>query len=324
MLETVVLFAFGFCLLLKGADILTDAASDLAKKFKISNFMIGLLVVGIGTSIPEFIVTVLSNIHGSEKIGLGAVIGSNSFNIMIILGISAAISPLILTKKQVWHHLVLNLLAVLSVVAVLLLSVRPGASFLGQQFELSRAAGLLLILLFITWIIYLKKINQNSPAENEEKNINMRPGVFDLILLVAGLVGVVIGGEWVTESSIEIARYFNLKESLIGLTVVGIGTSLPELFASAVAAYKKNYGIAVGNVIGSNIFDFLMILGVAAFMKPIPVASDLILDLVFTLAVSIILFVSVFIGKKYAIKRWQGIVFILIYILYFAYLVKFH
>lgn len=325
MFETVTLFVFGLALLLKGADILTDAATDLAKKLKISSFVIGLVVVGIGTSIPELIVTILSNIHGSEKIGVGAVIGSNSFNILIVLGISAIVSPLVLTKKQALKHLPLNIIAVLSVVLILFLGSGAGLVLDTNNLHLGRLAGILLLVLFGFWILYLKKTDGPSTAEKTAPPPpNLRPEFIDIILLIVGLVGVIIGGEWVTGSSIEIAKLFNLKESFIGLTIVGIGTSFPELFASAVAAYKKNYGIAVGNVIGSNIFDFLMILGLSAFMKPIPFASNLLIDLAFTALASVILFGAMFIGKKYVIKKWQGIVFILIYVSYLIYLFKFH
>lgn len=313
--SSIILFIIGFALLLKGADILTDSASALAKKLGISNFVIGVIVVGIGTSIPELIVTILSNLSGSPNIGLGTVIGSNTFNILAILGASAIISPLALTKNQVFHHLALNIIAVALTGFLIILNV--------NFFGLTRVAGLLLLSVFIFWIYYLNK-KQNIPdtAELQLKINGMKPSFVNILLSLAGLFAIIIGGSWVTESSVAIARFFNIKDAIIGLTIVAIGTSLPELVASTVAAYKKNCGIAVGNIIGSNIFDFLMILGLSSAMRPMRFTPNLFLDLSVTLIAAILLFILVLLGKKYIISRLKGSVLLSIYIIYLLYLVS--
>lgn len=312
MTFSIIIFISGFALLLKGADILTDAAAQIAKKLGVANFIVGVIIVGVGTSLPEFIIAIFSNLQGAEKIGVGAIVGSNTFNILFILGVSALISPLVLTKGQVWRHLPMNIAAVLIVGILVFLS--------GSFFGLTKLAGILLLALFFGWVGYLYFINKFVLEKEPPILSKERPGFLNIIFILAGLIGIVVGGEWVTDGAIVIAREFKLSESLIGLTIVGAGTSLPELFVSAVAAYKKNYGIALGNVIGSNIFDFLMILGLASAMKPIHFTRGLFFDLWITAAASLILFLSMFLGQKYVLRRWQGAVFILLYIAYLGHL----
>ena len=306
------IFIFGFALLLKGADILTDATAEIARKLGVANFIVGVVVVGIGTSLPEFIIAIFSNLQGVEKIGIGAIVGSNIFNIFFILGVSALISPLILTKGEVWRHLPINIAAVVAVGIIVFLS--------GNFFGLTKFAGLLLLALFFGWIGYLYFINKYILESEPLASGKRGSGFLNIVFIIAGLIGIVIGGEWVINGAIAVARELKLSESLIGLTIIGAGTSLPELFVSAVAAYKKNYGIALGNVIGSNIFDFLMILGLASAMKPISFTRPLFFDLWIAAAASLILFVSMFFGKKYVLKRWQGAIFIFLYIAYLGHL----
>lgn len=314
MVFPLTLFVFGFALLLKGADILTDAAAEIAKKLGVANFIVGVVIVGVGTSLPELIVAIFSNLQEAEKIGVGAVVGSNTFNILFILGVSAIISPLILTRGEVWRHLPMNIAAVSAVGVLVFLS--------GSFFGLNKFAGILLLALFFGWIGYLYFINKyilegETPVSSLSKE---RPEFLNIVFMLAGLVGIVVGGGWVTDGAIAIAREFKLSESLMGLTIVGAGTSLPELFVSAVAARKKNYGIALGNVIGSNIFDFLMILGLASAIKPIPFTRELFFDLWITAAASLTIFISMFLGRKYVLKRWQGAIFIFLYIAYLGHL----
>lgn len=317
------LFLLGFVLLLKGADILTDAGTLIARKLKVSEFIIGLIIVGIGTSIPELIVTLFSSLEGSSPVGIGTIVGSNTLNILLILGISALIAPLELTKAQVWRHLPLNIFAV----AVVGLMVRFGFRLENGAIGLSRLEGFLLLALFFIWIYYLyylyligeghhgdfKKAAPAKPQIHEHTSLPM--------LVIAGLIGIIIGGEWVTDGAVALARFFGVKEAVVGLTIVGLGTSLPELSASAVAAYKRNYGMAVGNIIGSNIFDFLLIFGLVAAMKTLPFSEYLLLDLWVTVISAVLLLVAVLVGKKYVLKRWQGWAFIFLYVMYVTYLI---
>lgn len=314
MFSAITLFIFGFVLLLKGADTLTDAASSFAKKLGINEFLVGVVVVGIGTSIPELVVTVFSNMQGVPNVGVGTVIGSNTFNILGILGIAALIRPLSLTRGQLWRHLPLNAVAV-AFVGIL---VAVGLGGIG----LSRLDGVLLLLAFIAWLGYLCFVNKYvSAGEIAGGTVTIdRPNFMNLALLVAGIIGVTIGGDWVTQSAIALAGALGLSQSVIGLTVIGVGTSLPELFASAVAAYKRNYGIAIGNVIGSNIFDFLMILGVAAFMKPIAFTPALLIDLWITATVAALLFGCMLLSRRHTLGRAHGLIFVALYAAYSYYL----
>lgn len=323
MIADIFLFIVGFILLLKGADILTDAGTAVARKLRVSEFIIGVVIIGIGTSIPELVVALFSVLENNAPIGIGTIVGSNTFNILFILGISALIAPLALTKKQVWHHLPLNIFAV----AIVALAVRFGASLDSGVIGISRMEGFFLLILFFIWIYYLYclyLINEDAPKKNLPEAPAPARGHhhFSLpILMIAGLLGIIIGGEWVTQGAVAMAKFFGVKKAVIGLTAVGAGTSLPELFASLVAAYKRNYGLAVGNIIGSNIFDFLMIFGAAAAMKGIAFTEFLIADTWVTILSAVLLFVAVFIGKKYILKRWQGAIFILLYLLYAAYII---
>lgn len=322
MALNIFLFILGFILLLKGADILTDAGTLIARKLKVSEFIIGVVIVGIGTSIPELIIAVFSALEGNSTIGIGTVVGSNTLNILLILGISALITPLILTKSQVWRHLPLNIFAV----AIVGLMVRFGARLENGVIGLSRIEGFVLLALFFAWIYYLyylyllgedrgdyPEIKPAAPHVHEHSSLP--------ITVIAGLIGIIIGGDWVTDGAVALARFFGIRESVIGLTIVGLGTSLPELSASAVAAYKKNYAMAVGNIIGSNIFDFLLIFGLVASMGNLPFSEFLLLDLWVTVFSAILLFIAVFIGRKYILKRWQGGIFVILYIIYAAYLI---
>ncbi|MDP2704497.1 MAG: calcium/sodium antiporter [bacterium] len=312
MSSAIILFIFGFILLLKGADILTDAAAEIAKELKISNFIVGVVVIGFGTSIPELIITVLSNIKEAEPVGIGTIVGSNTFNLLFILGVAALIAPISLSKGKIWKHLPWNLGAVILVGLLLV----PGLGYL----ELSRLEGLLLLGVFFVWLGYLRAVNKGIPEDRPENRGKTRPRFENAALIIAGLIGIIVGGSWVTEGAVRFAAWAGIGEATIGLTIVAIGTSLPELFASAVAAWKRNIGIAVGNVIGSNIFDFLMIFGVASAMKPIRFTPLLSMDLWMTALASALLFVALAIGKKQTLGKTWGVCFILLYGAYLAYI----
>ena len=315
MTGNILLFGIGLALLIKGADWLVDGASYIARKLNIPHFIIGLVIVGIGTSIPEFSVSVLANLLGREGIALGTVIGSNTFNILFILGISAFLFPISLEKHWVNRDLWWNLLAIL--IAALLIFLPIGGKD-GLAGELTRAEGFLMLLIFAAWL-YFAVLKTNHVAEHERKHRHIAfPMAF--VLITAGFIGVILGGKWVVDGSVEIARAFGWSTKLIGLTIVGVGTSLPELAATLTAAYKREPGIAVGGIIGSNIFDFLMILGVAAFLNPISFPNEFLPDMAVTLLASFLLIGSMFVGKKYHLKHWQGLTFVAVYIIYLVYL----
>ncbi len=313
---TYILFVIGFVILIKGASFLVDGASSIAKKLNISNLAIGLTVVAFGTSAPELFVNISASIKGNASIAIGNILGSNIANILLILGISAIIYPLAVQKSTISKEIPFSLLAalILGILANDLLIDHRGIS------ELTRSDGLVLIGFFIIFMYYVISISKDTEynSDSEIKQIsNIKSGAY----IIIGLVGLTLGGFWIVNGAVKIANIFGVSEYMIGLTVVALGTSLPELATSAVAAYKKNTDIAIGNVVGSNIFNIFWILGLSSIIKPLPFQPSGNIDIVMTILASILLFVFLIIGKKHVLQKWQGVLFLLIYAAYIVYLI---
>jgi len=306
-----ILFIIGFGLLIKGADLLVDGASSFAKKLKIPAIVIGLTIVAFGTSMPELVVNIFASAGGQADIAFGNVLGSNIVNILLILGLSAIVYPLAVQRNTTYKEIPLALLAVL-VIGVLandfLIDKLP-------QSLLSRGDGLILILFFVIFLYYIYTISKSGEAS---KDLQVKKYKYwqDAFMIILGLVGLVIGGKWIVDGASTLARTLGMSEALIGLTIVAVGTSLPELATSAIAAYKKQADIAVGNIVGSNIFNIFWILGLSAVIRPLPFSSTMNFDIMITLAATLLLFVSMFLGQKHKLERWQGIVFVLLYVFY--------
>ncbi len=314
---TYILFVIGFFVLIKGADLLVDGSSSIAKKLKISNIVIGLTIVAFGTSAPEFIVNIFASANGNTEIAIGNILGSNIANILLILGISAIIYPLVTKNNTVWKEIPLNLLAAI-LLGILVNDVRiEGGTFSG----LSRIDGFVLLAFFIIFLYYTFGISKVTGEISDEPNIKQLSNLKSLLYIVGGLLGLVMGGKWIVDGAVKIAELFNVNQSLIGLTIVAIGTSLPELATSAIAAYKKQTDIAIGNVVGSNIFNIFWILGFSALIRPLPFSKTSDFDIIMTILASAILFIIMFIGKKHTIEKWQGIIMILLYIAYIVFLI---
>jgi len=314
---TYLLFIIGFIALIKGADLLVDGASAIAKKFKISDLVIGLTIVALGTSAPELFVNIFASLNGNADIAIGNILGSNICNILLILGISALIFPLKVTKGTVWKEIPMSLLA------ALLIGIMANDYLIDKvNFNvLTRTDGISLIAFFIIFLYYTFGIAKNETdtgSVSVEKNFSLLKSG-GLILL--GLIGLVIGGQWIVNGAIVIANLFGVSQSLIGLTIVAIGTSLPELATSAVAAYKKNADIAVGNIVGSNIFNVFWILGLSSMIKPLPFQPKNNIDIGMTIFATVLLFLWMFVGKKRILQRWQGLTFILLYFGYIIFLI---
>jgi cation:H+ antiporter len=313
ILWSLALFLVGFYILTKGANVLIRGASSLARLFGLSPWFIGMVIVGIGTSIPEFSINVASVFNGNT-IGLATIIGSNTFNTLFVLGAAAVIAPLSFRREWILRDLPLNALTVLLAAAAILFPIFGDTSVAG----VSRFEGTALVILLLIWIAFMLR-HQHTPDEGID------PKVFSwatsLLFIAAGLVGVFFGGQWVIESASAIATFIGISPALVGFTVVAIGTSLPELVVSIVAATKKQYSIAIGNVIGSNIFDFLGIIGITALLRPITVAESLRFDIFATFGATLVLFLfTLLFGKRFHIGRTEGFFFIALYFAYFVFL----
>lgn len=310
------LLIIGFLLVIKGADYLVEGASSLAKKLGVSALVIGLTVVSFGTSAPELIVNIFASLRGNTDIAIGNIVGSNIVNILFILGVAGVIFPLKVTKGTAWKEIPLSLAAVLVIFFVANDRLIDGKNFS----DLSRSEGLILLIFFIIFLYYTFAIAKVQ-GQNETNNVKERKTWLSLLMIAGGLVGLFFGGKWIVESATTIARSFGVSESLIGLTIVAIGTSLPELATSAMAAYKKNVDIAVGNVVGSNIFNIFFVLGVSSLIKPLPLNPIMNFDLLVLIATTLLLFLALFIGKRHVLERWQGGLFIACYAGYIVYLI---
>ena len=310
----------GFIALIKGADYFVDGASGIAKYLKVPSILIGLTIVAFGTSSPEAAVSISAAIKGNNGIALGNVLGSNIYNISVIIGITALIFPLDVHKQTMRKEIPLTLLAG---VALLILS-GDGLLKDEQIMFIDRADGLILLLFFAVFVYYIVEAALNSKDPEENYLIDQAPeeGVrlkLNLLYTLGGLAAILIGGNWVVNSSIEIATSFGVSQTIIGLTIVAVGTSLPELITSVTAARKKNTDIAIGNIVGSNIFNVFFILGMSALISPIAVDSKLILELFMNIGLTLVLLA--FSRSHSRIVKWEGIAFIMIYLGYMGVLV---
>lgn len=306
----------GFFLLIYGANILVDSASALAKRYNIPNIVIGLTIVAFGTSAPELVVNVFSAVEGNTSLALGNVIGSNIFNVAGILGISAIIYPLTVKSNTTWIEVPLAFLAALLVIII------ANDSLIDRSPEsiISRTDGIILLLFFIIFLAYNFQLTRKGDFSEEIQVKNMKAGKA-FLLIVAGIALLVAGGRMIVYSAVELATLWGMPERIIGLTIVSVGTSLPELATSVVAARKKNTDIAVGNIVGSNIFNIFFILGLTAVIEPVRFQAAAQVDLLLNLVLGLLLFVFIFTGKGRRLERWEGIIFIGIYLGYIALLI---
>ncbi|PIR06698.1 MAG: sodium:proton exchanger [Candidatus Komeilibacteria bacterium CG11_big_fil_rev_8_21_14_0_20_36_20] len=311
---TYTLFVVGFYFLIKGASWLVTGASSIAKKRNVSDLVIGLTIVAFGTSAPELIVNLFASFNGSSDLAIGNIIGSNISNILLILGIAAIIYPLSVKEGTVLKEIPLNLLSVM----VLWLLVNDKLIDNSSFSSLTRIDGGIMLLFFVIFLYYTFGI---SKVEGESDRVQKHSGWVSAAMIVGGMIGLALGGQWIVDGAIVIVQKFGMSESLIGLTVVAVGTSLPELATSAVAAWKHKADIAIGNIIGSNIFNIFWILGLSAVIKPLVFSPMLNFDIYFMAIVTVLLFIFMFVGRKNVLQRWQGIILLGIYVVYVGYLI---
>lgn len=313
MVLQIILLILGLLLLIKGADWLVEGASTIARKKRISDLAIGLTIVAFGTSAPELVVNVVAAVQDHQDIVFGNIIGSNNFNLLVILGIAGLITPLAVQSSTVYKEIPISLFA-----AIVLFVLANG--FLSEQSVLSRLDGMVLLVFFGLFLFYVYKQLKRDPEKMEIKEVNMSPAkIWGFI--VVGLAALVIGGRLVVTSSVDMATAMGVSEKLIGLTIVAAGTSLPELATSVVAALKKNNDIAVGNIIGSNIFNIFFILGVTSVIRPIAFDPVFNIDLYLLFGGTIFLFITMFTLGKKKLDRWEAALLLGAFIAYTAFLI---
>ena len=299
------LLVLGFIFLIKGADLFVDGSSSIAKHMKIPSVIVGLTIVAMGTSAPEASVSITAAIAGNSDISLGNIVGSNIFNFLVVIGVSAMIFPIIshkdIIKRDLWWNL-----GITGLLLVLMLDNKIG-----------RIDGIILLLGIALYLfVVIRNALKNRTEESKEDLISVPKSI---IFMIIGLAAIICGGNFVVDNASIIAKSLGLSETLIGLTIVAIGTSLPELVTSITAAKKKEAGIALGNAVGSNIFNILFILGASSALTPINVAPELFIDTIILIAVGIMIFIFAYTGKK--TNRTEGIICTLLYVAYTAYII---
>lgn len=310
MLYQLLYLLAGFMLLIKGADFLVRGSASLAKALGVSTLLIGLTVVSFGTSFPELVVNLFSAVGGSTELAVGNILGSNVANILLILGVVACMTPIGVGRGTVWKEIPLALLASI----VLLLLGSDVVLGLNSTNVLSRLDGIILLLFFAIFLYYTYGVSRLKAHDGlaVEHMSTWKCAAY----ILAGLLGLVVGGKLIVDAASTMARVFGVGEHIIGVTVVALGTSLPELVTSVVAARKRHIDLAVGNVVGSNIFNVFFVLAATAVVSPLPFSILAMRDAIFAIGVSVLLFLALFIGKRHAIDRWQGVVFVGLYLLY--------
>ena len=310
MFFSCIFIIIGFLMLIKGADFLVQGASDVAKKFHVSELLIGLTIVAIGTSLPEFFISLTSAVNGYSELTLGNVIGSNICNLLLILGVSAIITPIDMNIKSTENYITFSLLSTVLVLA-----------FGNLNHVLTRAYGAFLLLLFLAYLLYTIL---ESLRENKEKNIsdsialqsNKNISILSCIVkIIIGILLLKFGGDFVVDNAVSLSNFFGISESIVGLSIVAIGTSLPELATCIISGIKRNSDIAVGNIIGSNILNLLLVLGSSCLIHPITYDISFNNELILLIVSTLIFWVYKDIGQKNTVTRLKGLTLLGVYLI---------
>ena len=306
----------GLVLILLGANWLVDGSSSIAKRFGISEFVIGLTIVGIGTSTPEMVVSFMSSFQGKADMAIGNIVGSNIFNTLMILGVTALISPLAITKSNLKRDIPLNI-----IVTVMLILLGMNLTIFGKgQDQLCRIDGAILLALFAGYLWTSFKSDQGDSEEGGEGIKEYKNGV-SVLMIIAGLAGLIVGGRLFVNSATELAKMFGVSDKFIAITIMAAGTSMPELATCVVAALKGRGQLALGNVLGSNIANILLILGGAALINPLSFAGMTYVDLGIVLISALVILASAYMFKKKELDRYEGAIFVIMEIGYMWYLI---
>lgn len=317
MILNVVFLIGGLALILLGANGLTDGAASVAKRFRISDLVIGLTIVAFGTSAPELVISVLSSLQGSAEMAIGNVVGSNIFNVLMIIGCTALVRPIQVGKGTMSKEIPLVILSAL----VFACFANDVALDGGEQNVISRIDGLVLLGFFLIFMRYTFAIARNGEGQEEEQKVKELPLWKSALYIIGGLAGLIFGGQWFVEGASGVARALGVSESVIGLTLVAGGTSLPELATSVTAALKKNPGIAIGNVIGSNLFNIFFVLGTSATIAPLPMGNINNLDIAVLVGSSVLFWLVGWFFKKRTVTRIEGVLLVACYLAYTVWLI---
>lgn len=308
----IVLLIVGFVFLVKGADLFVEGSSSVAKKLRIPSLIIGLTIVAMGTSLPETAVSVSASMQGNNAVAVSNVVGSNIFNLLVVVGVCAIMTPVAVAKDALVKDIPTSLAA-----AVLLLGLGVGVAAM----TLGRIEGVIMAVLFIcyiaTMVITAMKARKAGKAVEEEE-IKLLPIWQCVVYIVIGIAGIALGGDWVVDGASTIASAFGISQNIIGLTIVAVGTSLPELVTSVVAARKNEVDMALGNAVGSNIFNILMVLGIASLISPITISMLDVFDIICIIGVTIAVWIMAWTRKR--LDRKEGIIMVAVYAAYMVYI----
>lgn len=309
---TALVIVLGFIFLLLGAEGLVDGASGLAKRFGISNLVIGMTVVAFGTSMPEFVVNMLSVAEGQTDLALTNIVGSNIINIFVILGLTALVYPIASARSARVFDIPMNILAGIVVLVAVLVTL-PFETTPGM----SRMSGVILLLIFCLFMAHSVRTAKSEPDTAED--IKPMPLAKALVYIVLGLAGLILGGEMIVRGSVRVATELGVPDAIIGLTIVALGTSLPELATSVVAATKHNCDLALGNIVGSVSFNVFFILGTSALLRPLPAYEGIILDGIMATLGAVLVWLGVISNRQHQLKRWHGALLLTVYAAYLTY-----
>ncbi len=307
-----IIIAASMFVVIKGADYFVKGAGSVSAKFGISTFVIGLTVVAVGTSSPEIFVNIIAAQNGATDLSIGNILGSNIANILLALGISALFAPLAMQSRTVWKEFPYSLLAG---VMVFVLGADLMINGSGDN-VITRSDGMVLLAFFVIFLVYTFGLSKMKDDNDTEEEMEVYGWLRSFIYIIGGLFALIVGGKAVVESATVLASMLGMSQNLIGLTVVAVGTSLPEIVTSVMAVRKGFVDMVVGGVVGSNIFNVFLVLGLTALVAPLQFGKDSITDAFFLMFISIILFMAMFVGKKHTLERWQGAIFVLLYAVY--------
>lgn len=305
----------GLVLLVKGADWLVDGASAIAKRLGVTDLVIGLTVVAFGTSMPEFVVNMVSVADGATDLAITNILGSNIINTFVILGLTALVFPVKSQKRSRDFDIPMSIIAGILVFAMVGIQSPFGEDISG----ISRLGGILLLLMFAYFIFNTFRHAKDHPEDSNAEEVKQMTLCKAILFVLIGLIGLVLGGEMIVKSAVKIATDLGVSEAVIGLTIVALGTSLPELATSVMAAFKKNSDIALGNVIGSNIFNVFFILGTSATIRHLPAYDGIVIDAWAAALGSIIVWLLVKTNKEREVKRWGGAILVIVYAFYLTF-----